>query len=160
MIITFEDLPSLREKHSDKRIVFGGGVYDLVHEGHVEGLALRRSLGDILVCGVVCDERARSRKRQPVRSEKDRLALIDAFRDVDYSFILPVSKSNETPTMQVIRTLRPDVYVEHQEHENRWTDQDKALVISLGTAFVFDTQPKRNSTTNIINHLKSDRLNF
>ncbi len=154
MIITFDQLQEIRNKHNAQRIVFGGGVYDLIHQGHVEGLSFRRSLGDILVCGIVSDERAHKRKRYPIRSEADRLSVINAFSDVDYAFIMPLPKPQETPTLQVIKALKPDVYVEYYENENRWADEDRAHINSLGTEFVLDTQPKINSTTKILSQIK------
>lgn len=155
MIITFDQLPEIRQKHGGQQIVFGGGVYDLIHQGHIDGLAFRRSLGDILVCGIVSDERARTRKRQPVRSEADRLRVINALADVDYAFIMPLPLVEESPTIQVIKALRPDVYVEHVGNANRWTDNDLEFINSLGTDFVVDTQPKSNSTTAILSQIKS-----
>jgi cytidyltransferase-like protein len=155
MIVTYDQLPEIREKYKEQRIVFGGGVYDLLHCGHTEGLTFRKSLGEILICGVVSDERAESRKRRPVRDEKDRLMVMNAFRDVDYVFIMPLSTSKDSPTLQVIKSLRPDIYVEHIENAYRWTDKDQAYICSLGTEFIFDIQPKSNSTTEIINRLKS-----
>ncbi|MGH7234259.1 MAG: adenylyltransferase/cytidyltransferase family protein [Candidatus Saccharimonadales bacterium] len=154
MIITINDLPIIRARHADKLIVFGGGVYDLVHWGHVEGIAFRRSLGDIYVCGVVSDERAKQRKRLPMRTESDRLAVINSFKDVDYALIMPMPKPSLTPTLQVIEKLKPDVYVEYIENQDYWSAEDRERMASLGTRLIFDTQPKRNSTTNIISRLK------
>lgn len=154
MIIAFDDLAALREKYRNSRIVFGGGIYDLIHIGHVEGLSFRKSLGDILVCGVVSDKRAKQRKRIPVRFEADRLAVLDAFRDVDYTFIMPMPRAVVTPTMQVIQRLRPDIYVEYCDNKDRWADEDRQHMKVLGTELVFDTLPKRSSTTEIIEKIK------
>jgi len=154
MIVAYNQLADIRDKHKTQRIIFCGGVYDLVHRGHIEGIAFRKSLGDILVCGLVSDERAASRKRIPVRNEQDRLLVLSEFRNVDYAFIMPLPETDITPTLQVIKTLKPDVYVEHIEHAERWSDEDRTYVESLGTDFIFDTQPKSNSTTAIIERVK------
>lgn len=156
MIVTYDQLPSIRDRHRDQRIVFGGGVYDILHKGHIEGLKFRKSLGDVLVCGVVSDERASSRKRKPIRNEQDRLAVINEFRDVDYAFIMPLPEIDATPTLQVIKSLKPDIYVEYIENEQRWTDDDRIRIRSLGVDFIFDTQPKVNSTTAIIERLSQE----
>lgn len=107
------------------------------------------------MCGIVSDKRAQSLKRRPVRSEEDRLAVVNAFRDVDYAFIMPLPKSGDSPTMQVIKCLRPDKYVEYIDNANRWTEEGRAHIAHLGTEFIFDNQPKSNSTTQIIESLKS-----
>ena len=141
------------DQHKEERIVFGGGVYDLVHEGHVAGLEERRKLGDLLVVGITSDERVRERKGvlRPIRPEMGRIAVVDAFRFVDYTFIMPMP-AQRTPTMQVIEQLRPDVFVDHHENRDRW-EIDRKYIASLGTELVFDESPKLDSTTGIIDRV-------
>lgn len=150
MIVTYDQLPEIREEHRDKRIAFGRGVFDLVHRGHVEGLEFRKSLADILVCGVVSDEQATARKRPPSRNEQDRLVVIDAFSAVDYSFLMSSPTDDRTRTLEVVETLQPDIYVEFIENVGRWSKADLARMALAGTELVFDNQPKSNSTTSIM----------
>ena len=156
MIINFNQLPLIRDLHKNSRIVFGGGVYDLLHSGHTQGLTFRKSLGDILVCGLVSDERASTRKRIPVRNEQDRLLVLNQFRDIDYTFIMPLPISDISPTLQAIKALRPDIYVEYIDNKYRWSNEDHTYLNSLGTKLIFDTQPKMNSTTAIIATIKQN----
>ena len=53
MITTFSELSRIRKDHAGAGIVFTGGVFDIIHQGHVEGIEYRKSLGDILVVGIV-----------------------------------------------------------------------------------------------------------
>lgn len=86
--------------------------------------------------------------------------VVNAFRDVDYVFVMPLPELDTTPTLQVIKSLKPNVYVEHIENAQRWSDDDRAYIHSLGTDFVFDTQPKSNSTTAIIERIKQNSSDF
>ena len=154
MVITFEELADIRRRHPGKTIVYGAGVFDLLHSGHIEGLNFRRSLGDILVCGVDSDERTIERKRPPVHSEKDRLYVIDTLKPVDYTFLIPPLEGSNTMSMLVVHNLKPDIYVEYKDNEWRWSQTDRDYIKSLGTTLIFDTQPKRDSTSDIIARIK------
>lgn len=156
MITTFEQLPSIREKHQSERIIFAGGCYDLVHEGHAAGLVMRRSLGDLLVVGVSTDERVKERKgpTRPVRNELARVTLVDALKPVDYALIMPTGVyEGYRPTAQVIMALRPDAFVEAAENAGQWDPQVKSYLESLGTQFLYEESAKQESTTNIIERI-------
>jgi len=153
MIVTSEQLPEIRRRHRFERIVFAGGVFDLIHEGHVDGLEKRRKLGDLLVVGITSDERVQERKglNRPIRRELGRLSVVNAFRAVDYAFIMPLP-AEKTPTIQVIQALQPDIFVDHHENQHRW-EVDRAYIESLGTELAFDDAPKLDSTTDIISRV-------
>jgi cytidyltransferase-like protein len=116
MIITFSDLPKLRAKHKNKRIVLGGGVFDLVHVGHLEYIKSLRQYGDIVVLMVKSDERIRKYKGpgRPIICEADRVCMVAALSGVDYAFIGP--NIPQTPTSidasheAVLASLQPDVF--------------------------------------------------
>jgi cytidyltransferase-like protein len=87
MIINFADLKQIRDKHKDQKIVFTGGVFDLLHLGHIEFFKTLKNTGDLLVVGAVSDERVKQLKREnrPIHNEKVRLAMVDAIKYVDYT---------------------------------------------------------------------------
>lgn len=151
MIVNFSELPNVRERHHDETIVFCGGCFDLIHEGHTEGLAWRRSLGDVLVVGVSNDDRIMERKGsgRPIRKEIGRLAVVNAFRNVDYAFLMPSSSADHSPTMRVLHRLQPDIFADSVENEYRWQSA-LPTIESLGIHMVFDDLPKRDSTSDII----------
>lgn len=154
MIVNFAELSQLRGRHSEENIVFTGGCFDLFHEGHIERLKFCRDVGDIAVVGVVSDARVRERKggSRPLRPEAARLAVVDAVRYVDYSFIMPMPDGIASPTLQVIQSLRPDSFVEHATESHRW-EKDMDLLRLLGTELLVDNGPKLNSTTALAERL-------
>jgi len=150
MIVPFEDLPQLREE-IEEPIALRMGCYDLLHEGHVASLErAKRTVGEEggkLFVGLWSDERARERKgpTRPIRDIAARLALIDAMRLVDYSFIMPDKAENgDLPSLIVAQSLRPDVFVVASSHQN-----DERIRM-LGSRVVYDTTPPLNSTSKII----------
>lgn len=156
MITVFSELPEVRAKHKNDRIAFTGGCFDLLHEGHIEGLSFAREQGDLLCVGVVTDERVRQRKgdHRPIIPEMSRLAVVDALRVVDYSFLMPrVSEGDlRSPTIRVIDQLRPDIFVEHAEADH-WTEEEQLLLAGWGTELIIDTSAKVNSTTKLVGQI-------
>lgn len=150
MIVSFENLSNIREENASKSIVFMGGCFDIMHEGHITGMNYCKSMGDLLVIGVSPDERVKQRKgpSRPIRSEMGRLILVDAIRPVDYSFLMPMPQE-ESPTLQVISHLRPDIFVDQKTNWSRWTDA-LSQIRGLGTQVIFNESPVLDSTTQII----------
>lgn len=150
MIVDFESLSNVREEHVSKSIVFMGGCFDIVHEGHVSGLSYCKSMADLLIVGVSRDERVRQRKgpTRPIRPEMGRLMLVDALKPVDYSFLMPMPQ-DDTPTLQVIKHLKPNIFMDHKANWERWTEA-LLQIKELGTQVIFNQSPVINSTTQII----------
>ena len=150
MIVDFDELPAVRERHQAERVVLAGGCFDIVHEGHVLGMEYCKAQGDILVVGVSSDERIKQRKGEdrPIRHELGRIAVVNALRSVDYTFIMPMP-SEQTPTVQAILALRPDYFMDHRENEERW-EPSRQYIESLGTRLLFNDSPRLTSSTDII----------
>ncbi len=154
MIINYEDLPQIREDYHDETIVFAGGVFDLVHEGHVLGMQYCKSKGDLLIVGVSSDERVRQRKGldRPIRNELGRLILVDALKPVDYTFIMPTPNNVDSPSIQVIKTLKPNIFMDHEENKQRWAESIQTIQ-DLGTKLIFNISPRTDSSTSIIERI-------
>ncbi len=63
--------------------VYADMVGDLFHCGHVRFLERARKLGDVLVIGIHSDETARSYKRAPVMTMRERIQVVAACQFVD-----------------------------------------------------------------------------
>lgn len=83
------------------RIVYTAGIFDLLHEGHINALKASRAHGDRLVVGVVSDEGAMAYKRQPIQDERTRLLVVQSLYFVDLAVIQPTT--DPTPVLEVIR---------------------------------------------------------
>jgi rfaE bifunctional protein nucleotidyltransferase chain/domain len=83
------------------RIVMTSGVFDLLHEGHLNLLRASKALGDTLVVGVVSDAGAAAYKRPPIQDERTRLAVVRALRGVDFALLQPTT--DPSPLVELIR---------------------------------------------------------
>ena len=79
----------LTEKgRSQIKVVLAGGVYDVLHLGHLAALNEAKSLGDLLVAVVATDITVEMLKgRKPLFPEKDRQALVEGLKPVDKAIL-------------------------------------------------------------------------
>src|SRR5712692_6719118 len=108
-ILSVAELPALRERLRDKRIVLCHGAFDLVHMGHLIHFEEAKSLGDILVVTITADAHI-TKKRAVSFSEEYRARQLAALEIVD-----GVGKTGEQAATAAIEALRPDVYVKGPE---------------------------------------------
>ena len=149
MIVNFSQLAFLRKSLRDKKIVFAGGSFDLFHRGHIESFKNLRKSGNVVVIAVSTDKRVRQRKgpKRPILSERDRLALVDAIRYVDYALLAPEpNRLRPVPTMQILARLQPDVFV---SIDKKWLPFKKDIE-NLGTKLKIIPRGNINSTSRII----------
>lgn len=86
--------------------VLVGGVFDILHVGHIHFLSKAKSLGDELVVIVAHDETVRIQKRrEPVNPAEDRAELLRALKMVDEVYI----GSPAGIDYELVRRIDPDV---------------------------------------------------
>ena len=78
-------LQKWEEIHYD--IVLAGGVFDIIHPGHIHTLNAAKLLGDVLVVVVATDNTAvKMKKRTPIHSQEQRQELVNSLEVVDLVF--------------------------------------------------------------------------
>ena len=103
-----EEYCLLAPGRSRMKVVLAGGVYDVLHLGHLAALAEARTYGDVLVVVVVTDVTVETLKgRRPVFPEEDRRALVDSLKPVDAAILgyEDVGMGYE----EVIDEVKPDI---------------------------------------------------
>ncbi len=107
MISAFpHDLPTFPV---DKDIVLVGGVYDLVHIGHLEFLKAARKEGDCLVVALESiDIVLNSKNRKPVHTQQQRATILSHFDFVDHVIILP-QMNGYNDYAKLVESVRPKV---------------------------------------------------
>jgi len=134
-----------------RRIVLTNGCFDVLHAGHVGYLREAKSLGDILVVGVNCDEQVRALKGndRPIYNESDRAELLGELASVDYVTIF------EEPTaVALLRSIVPDVYVKGGDYESKEITES-AVVKELGIKLSIVSQRPGLSTTSVVDRVRA-----
>ena len=106
-------------------VVATGGVFDLLHAGHVAVLQQARALGDCLVVCLNSDASVRRLKgpQRPLQDQDDRAAVLLALQCVDAVAIF----DHDTPSA-LLEQLRPDVFAKGGDYA--LTDIPEARVLA------------------------------
>lgn len=87
------------------KVVLAGGVFDIIHPGHIHTLNSAKALGDILIVVVATDKTAQKmKKRIPLHSQKLRRELVDSLLMVDLCVI-----GNEEDIFKTVDLVRPEI---------------------------------------------------
>jgi len=98
-------------------VVQAHGVFDLVHMGHVRHLEAARREGTVLIVTATADKHVHKGPGRPVFPEELRAEMLAALEYVDAVAINPSSDAT-----QLLRTIRPDVYIKGSDYEDPGDD--------------------------------------
>ena len=134
-----------------RTVVFTNGCFDILHRGHITYLNRAKALGDVLVVGVNSDESVRRLKgdERPINPVGDRVEVLAALSCVDRLVVF----DEETP-IDLIRALRPDVYVKGGDY-TRETLPEAPVVESLGGKVRILPYVEDVSTTGVIARIRA-----
>jgi len=101
-----EDRKTLTEiGRNSLRIVLAGGVFDIIHPGHIHTLNAAKELGDVLVVVVATDNTAvKMKKRQPLHSQEQRQELVNSLAMVDLCLI-----GQEDNIFKTVNHVKPQI---------------------------------------------------
>jgi len=101
-----EDGITLTETGRDSlHIVLAGGVFDIIHPGHISTLNAAKALGDVLVVVVATDKTAvKMKKRNPIHSQEQRQELVNSLEVVDLCLI-----GQEENIFKTVKHVRPQI---------------------------------------------------
>ena len=90
---------------SSLRVVLAGGVFDIIHPGHIHTLNSAKKLGDVLVVVVATDKTAeKMKKRKPLHSMQLRRELVNSLSTVDCCVI-----GQEDDIFKTVDLVRPEI---------------------------------------------------
>ena len=121
------------KKLSSKKIVLAGGVFDIIHPGHIHTLNAAKALGDVLVVVIATDKISKKmKKRQPLHSQELRHELVSSLSMVDVAVI-----GNEDDIFETVKLVKPDVIAlgYDQVHQEKFIS-DGCKRINLNTKIV------------------------
>ena len=101
-----EDRKTLTELgRTSLKVVLAGGVFDIIHPGHIHTLNAAKDLGDVLVVVVATDKTAeKMKKRLPLHNQDQRKTLVDALSVVDLSVV-----GHEGDIFKTVEFIRPQI---------------------------------------------------
>ena len=92
-------------KRDSLRVVLAGGVFDIIHPGHIHTLKAAKALGDILVVAIATDKTAQKmKKRLPLHNQELRCELVDCLSMVDIAIV-----GHEKDIFETVKILKPTI---------------------------------------------------
>ena len=90
---------------SSKKIVLAGGVFDIIHPGHIHTLTAAKALGDVLVVAIATDKTAQKMKKMtPLHDQELRCELVSSLSMVDEAIV-----GHEEDIFETVKEVKPDI---------------------------------------------------
>lgn len=87
------------------KVVFAGGVFDIIHPGHIHTLRSAKALGDVLVVSIARNITVvKTKGKPPMHDEKLRQELVSSLKFVDLALL-----GNEEDIFKTVELVKPDI---------------------------------------------------
>ena len=127
------------------RIVLAGGVFDIIHPGHIHTLNAAKELGDVLVVVVATDSTAvKMKKRKPLHTQEQRQELVNSLIMVDLCLI-----GQEDNIFKTVKHVKPQVIAlgYDQAHQEKFiTEGCKKIELDAKVARLQSPIPESSSS--------------
>lgn len=151
IIKTNNELKLLRKKNSQKIIGLCHGVFDVIHEGHINHFNDSKKRCDILIVSITDDQFVKKGPNQPYNSSSKRARVLEELKSVDYVFV-----NKEITSINLINILKPNLYfkgLDYLKKDFTGNLRKEILAVKKNRGKVFFTKTKVMSSTKIINNL-------
>ena len=141
-----EDRSTLTERGRNAlRIVLAGGVFDIIHPGHIHTLNAAKKLGDVLVVVVATDNTAvKMKKRRPLHTQDQRQELVNSLSMVDLCLI-----GHEEDMFKTVNHVKPQIIAlgYDQAHQEKFiTEGCKKIKLDAKVARLQSPIPESSSS--------------
>ena len=127
------------------RVVLAGGVFDIIHPGHIHTLNSAKALGDVLVVVVATDTTAQKiKKRKPLHGQNQRKDLVSSLSMVDLCVI-----GQEGDIFKTVELIKPEFIAlgYDQVHQEKFiTDGCRKLNLDIKVARLQSPVPEISSS--------------
>ena len=127
------------------RVVLAGGVFDIIHPGHIHTLNSAKALGDVLVVVVATDTTAQKmKKRKPLHKQNQRKDLVSSLSMVDLCVI-----GQEGDIFKTVEIIKPEIIAlgYDQVHQEKFiTDGCRKLNLDIKVARLQSPVPEISSS--------------
>ena len=141
-----QDKKTLTEKgRNSLKIVLAGGVFDIIHPGHIHTLKDAKALGDVLVVVVATDNTSvKMKKRRPLHDQEQRRELVNSLSMVDLCLV-----GQEEDIFKTVDLVRPQVIAlgYDQTHQEKFIiDGCKRIKLDAKVARLESPMPESSSS--------------
>ncbi len=127
------------------RVVLAGGVFDIIHPGHIHTLKAAKALGDVLVVVVATDATAKKmKKREPLHSQEQRREMVNALSMVDMCVI-----GQQDDIFKTVEKVHPEIIAlgyDQIHQEKTITDGCRKINLNVKVARLQSPVPEISSS--------------
>lgn len=147
---------SKKLKKENRQIVLAGGVFDILHPGHIKFLEAAKKKGNVLFVLLESDENVKKYKGgdRPINSQSDRALILSSLKPVDYVVILNEMKSDKDYDDLIVR-LKPNVIATTKKSPQEIHSRRQVKLIGAKLALVINRLSDK-STTRLANIIKKE----
>ena len=131
---------------SSSKIVLAGGVFDIIHPGHINTLNAAKKLGAFLVVVIATDKTAvKMKKREPLHSAQLRQELVSSLTMVDLCII-----GDEEDIFKTVDLVKPQIIAlgYDQTHQEEFIKEGcKKINLDVSVARLESPRPKTSSSS-------------
>ncbi len=128
-------------------IVAVSGYFNPLHIGHLTMIRKAKKLGDKLVAIVNNDRQVKLKGSVPFMSEKDRLQIIAALRDVDQVFL---SIDNDKTVCRSLRQIKPNIFANGGDRKSVGDVPEYPICQKLGIQMIDGLGKKTRASSKMI----------
>ena len=144
--MTGTSMKTLEElQNSSSKIVLAGGVFDIIHPGHINTLNAAKKLGNVLVVVVATDKTAlKMKKRKPLHSAQLRQELVSSLSMVDLCII-----GDEDDIFKTVDLVKPQIIAlgYDQTHQEKYiTEGCRKINLDVTVARLESPRPETSSS--------------
>ena len=144
--MTENNMKILQElQNSSSKIVLAGGVFDIIHPGHINTLNAAKKLGGTLVVVVATDKTAlKMKKRKPLHSAELRQELVSSLSMVDLCII-----GDEDDIFKTVDLVKPQIIAlgYDQTHQEKYiTEGCRKINLDVTVARLESPRPETSSS--------------
>lgn len=138
-------------RHQNPTIVLVTGVFDLIHQEHINFLSSAKLAGDLLIVGLESDHRVKQIKgpNRPINHQHKRSTNVHSLSIADHIFILPQKFSTPRDHQDLIGKLKPSILAV-SSHSPHLKAKSAILKKYDGTVKIVHTHNPKHSTTRMI----------
>ena len=150
LIKKINELKNLRKINSNKKIGLCHGVFDVIHEGHINHFYDSKKRCDILVASITDDQFVKKGPHQPYNTSLKRAKVLDALKCIDYVCI-----NKDFTAVNLINVLKPNLYfkgLDYLKKDLTGNLRKEIFAVKKNYGKIFLTKTRVMSSTKIINN--------